>query len=270
MPGSKKDTKKEKPKKEPKILSSQVEDRIKALAKNHPAEETKKDVADQKEMHITHEEETKKVTKDTAVVTDTENANDSPVKEEEPQETAAEADTSEIPVVQSESLFARSLAPIIIGIVVGILTAGSIIYFYNSQTGESSGKITPTPSISETPTNTPAPTSIVDDLSLYDITVLNGSGISGEAARLESILQTAGFSVLEIGNAANSSFTTTIIQAKEGVPSGFIGQLQEILSKTYSVSLSSVPLAENEDTDVIITIGSLEASPASTSATPTP
>ncbi|MBI2029771.1 LytR C-terminal domain-containing protein, partial [Candidatus Gottesmanbacteria bacterium] len=136
--------------------------------------------------------------------------------------------------------------------------------------GGSSEKVTPTPSLTEAPTNTPAPTSIVDDLSLYDITVLNGSGISGEAASLESTLQTAGFSVLEIGNAANSSFTTTIIQAKEGVPSGFIGQLQEILSKTYAVSLSSVPLAENEDTDVIITIGSLEASSASTSATPTP
>lgn len=300
MPGSKKETaKKEKPKvqakkatekpakKDPKFLTQQVEDRIKALAQNNGAEEDK---SDKKEMHVTHEEETKKVTKDTASIV---NANEEVTSEEtqeaenkehkeahvhtkdegeaEKENLEVEETSDDIPVVQSESLFARSIAPVIIGIFVGVLTAGSIIFFYNNQTGKSGNNVTPTPSVSETPTVVPSPTSsVVDDLTLYDITVLNGSGISGKAASVESFLEGKGFSVLEIGNAANSNFTTTIIQAKEAVPSGFIGKLQEALSESYSVSLNSVSLDEGEDSDVIVTIGSLAASESSASATPTP
>lgn len=311
MPSSKKETKKTKekettkpvrseekstPKKDPKVLSQSVEERIKELAKKKDEDDIPKKndkeqedekvntkVAQANDSKDTEEEKTS----DTKTADSQSSDEDIPsVKKEETQfssskdtddlakaeeKTSDEDSESDVEVVQSDSLFSRSIAPILIGIIVGVLTAGSIILFYNNKNKIAFGGPTPTPTIEESPTPEPTSTpSIIDDLTLYDITVLNGSGISGQAADVETLLEDEGFSVLDIGNASTSDFTDTIIQTKEGVPQTFIDNLEQVLSSTFSVEINSVPLSESAESDVVVTIGSLEAQSSSPSATPTP
>ncbi len=320
MSSSKKETKKSKiketsksdqpeekttPKKDPKVLSQEVEEKIKALAdKNTEDDSPKKEISDDNKTDKNEEETTKDSkaseiedkpveekkadSKTSTADTDSEKTEIPPYKKAEHLEDDKENDTDEelpeankdndssdsegeedeISVVQSDSLFSRSIAPILIGIVVGVITAGSIIFFYNSRNNLALGP-TPTPTEAESPTPEPTSTpSIIDDLTLYDITVLNGSGTSGEAAKIELLLEDKGFSVLDVGNAANSNFTYTIIQAKEGVPQTFIDKLKSILSETYTVEVNDILLNKGEESDVIVTIGSLEAEVSTTSATP--
>lgn len=52
----------------------------------------------------------------------------------------------------------------------------------------------------------------------FQIEILNGNGIAGDANRVKTILGDQGFVVANIGNAINSNFVTTEINAKESVP----------------------------------------------------
>ena len=295
------------PKKDPKVLSQEVEEKIKALAnKNAEDDSPKKEIPDDSKTDKSEEETTKDSivsktedkpveekkadSKTSTADTDSEETGIPPYKKAEHLEddkendadeelpeankdndsSDSEGEEDEISIVQSDSLFSRSIGPILIGIVVGVLTAGSIIFFYNSRNNLALGPTpTPTEAVSQTPEPTSTP-SIIDDLALYDIIVLNGSGTSGEAARIESLLEDKGFSVLDVGNAANSNFTDTIIQTKEGVPQTFIDKLESVLSETYTVEVNDILLDEDEESDVIVIIGSLEAKVSTTSATPTP
>ncbi len=197
-------------------------------------------------------------------------------KEEENEVIIEEVPIKEVKVEEIGSLFTRSIVPIIIGIVVGILTAVSIILYYNSKTGnifQSSEEIlTPTPSaaISQTPLSEKESTSsaelMVRDLTLYDIQVLNGSGKGGEAGKLEKALKEKGFSVLEIGNADNSNYEKTIIEVKKDVSEDYVKKLKEFVATRLLVGETKM-LSESSDVDIIITVGRNEAT---TSATPTP
>jgi hypothetical protein len=109
---------------------------------------------------------------------------------------------------------------------------------------------TPTPEPSKTPTPKPV------DLSSYTIRVLNGSGVTGEAGKLQKALDAVGFKVGDTGNADNSSYTKTIISANDKVDKSYLEKLRETLSKTYMVDeqIKTIPAAGGAD--VVVTIGS--------------
>lgn len=116
----------------------------------------------------------------------------------------------------------------------------------------------PTPTLE--PTEEPTPTEAPVDLEAYTIKVLNGSGITGEAAKTKTALIDAGFKVGTTGNADNSDYTQTVISVKKSVPEGYVKQLKEQLEKSYSVEPSVETLSDNpEGIDVVVTIGSMGA-----------
>lgn len=107
-----------------------------------------------------------------------------------------------------------------------------------------------TPAISVAPTEAPEEV----DKSAYSITVLNGSGISGEAAKAQLLLEDGAFEVLDIGNANESNVEKTIIAAKNDVDKDYLKALKETLSKSYKLGEDET-LEDDEDDDVVVTIG---------------
>lgn len=92
----------------------------------------------------------------------------------------------------------------------------------------------------------------------YTIEVLNGSGISGEAARVKGILEKEGFTVSSTGNADKSDFEETTISAKSSVEKEWIDLLKTALGTSVVVS-EPTSLDDTESADVIVTVGSKKA-----------
>lgn len=89
----------------------------------------------------------------------------------------------------------------------------------------------------------------------YTIEVLNGSGISGEAARVKGILEKEGFTVSSTGNADKSDLEETTIQTKSSVAKEWIDLLKTALGTSVVVS-EPTSLDDTESADVIVTVGS--------------
>lgn len=115
------------------------------------------------------------------------------------------------------------------------------------------------PTLTPMPTPTATPTPVPVNLKQFSIEVLNGSGITGQAAKAQSALTTDGYSVSSTGNAANSNFTTTEIAAKKSVDSAYITKLEQDLGKTYVVNTTIQTLSDTNTTDVTVTLGSQTA-----------
>lgn len=131
------------------------------------------------------------------------------------------------------------------------LLAGIFIYKQGVNKGEEINVVTLTP----TPTVAPEPSKAEIDLSKYKIEILNGSEIDGEAGKQKDNLEGEGFKVSSIGNAENSDYTKTIIQAKEDVDKDFLDKLKSVLEKSFVVG-ETEGLSEDADSDVIVIIGS--------------
>lgn len=141
----------------------------------------------------------------------------------------------------------------VIAAVIGFAIVGAYLYFKSGYTVNISKKGEANKSI-VVPTTEPTPTPKKVDKSKYQIEVLNGSGIAGEAANVQEILEDAGFSVGAIGNADSSSYTDTVIAANEDVEEEFINELKETLEKRGPVEVEE--LSSEEDGDVVVTAGS--------------
>lgn len=191
-------------------------------------------------------------------------------KEETPTETETEENipVAEVKVEEGNSSLVRSVILVVIGVFVGAATATAIIIFYNKMI-EPKQKITvPSPTVAVSPAQSEEKGAsdsgkITDDLALYDIKVLNGSGKGGEAGRTEKLLKAKGYSVLEIGNADKSDYTKTIIQAKKKVPQAFLDNLKKVLAEQFEIDEAQT-LEDKEETEIIVIVGS------SPSAKPSP
>lgn len=118
--------------------------------------------------------------------------------------------------------------------------------------------------ISQKTDNTPPVTQNVPpkpqlNLADYSVSVLNGSGKTGVAAKTREMLEAAGFKVERAGNAKTSGFDYTLIEAKRNVPSEFITKLSETLAKSYQLASASGTLDASASADVVVTVGSLLA-----------
>lgn len=143
-----------------------------------------------------------------------------------------------------------------VAIIVGAL-AGGVFYFLNSV-NKNAPSATPTPIASSAPTPTSSPSATID-LSKYQIKVLNGSGIAGEAGKVQNLLTTAGFKVSGTGNAGSYDFTDTVLQTRTGIDQAFVTKLSETLSKTHSVDPKIQTLPAGETSDVVVIVGSSKA-----------
>lgn len=108
-----------------------------------------------------------------------------------------------------------------------------------------------------TPTPTEAPEAVAKDT--YEIVILNGSGVSGEAGRVKTSLEEEEYKVGSTGNADNSDYTETVVQVKEEVNTAWVDELVSLLKQTYVVA--EVETAEEDaENDVTVIIGSEKAS----------
>lgn len=113
----------------------------------------------------------------------------------------------------------------------------------------------PTASVSTTPSQTQSTPSAEIDLSLYTVSVLNGSGIEGEATRFSDILKENGYNVVNIGNADSATYEKTEVRHKKDVPNDVILGLDKIINSLYDFSISA-NLETDSESDIIIIIGS--------------
>lgn len=143
------------------------------------------------------------------------------------------------------------------------LAGGGLFYFreevIKKTVKQDEPSLKPSPSIrvvvSVTPSEATESASVKIDFSKYGIKVLNGSGISGEAAKVRDVLEEEKFVVEEIGNAESTDIKETIVKVKKDVSKEFLTKLKEVLKKTHFLGLDET-LDESEDEDIVIIIGS--------------
>lgn len=140
--------------------------------------------------------------------------------------------------------------PILSIFIIVLLLMGGIFIYRNNMKSEKVNVVT----ISPTPTVMAEPTKAID-LSKYEIQILNGSEVEGEAGRQRTNLEEEGFTISSVGNAAESNYTETIIQAKKEVGKAFLDKLKSVLEKSFVVG-ETEELPQDDDSDVIIIIGS--------------
>src|SRR3989344_92511 len=135
------------------------------------------------------------------------------------------------------------IVPVIL--LLSVLTAGVLIF---NQGSKKETLTTPEPSI--TPTPEASPSAVPVDVTLYKIKILNGSGIKGEAARMQDVLEAENFVVSSVGNAQTADYTDTIIEAKAGTPKGFIDKIKEFLRNDFVIA-EGERLEETVDIDLV-------------------
>jgi|SRR6185369_2741312 len=148
----------------------------------------------------------------------------------------------------------------LVAFVIGLVCIAGI-YYFTAGTSENKGIAIPNiiAKPTPTPTQTPTPTPKQLDLSTYDIQVLNGSGVTGQAAKVKTDLTSAGFSVTKTGNADTSDYEKTVIEAKKGTDDAYLKELIATLKKSYAIDSNIVTLKASETSDVIVIIGSTTA-----------
>jgi hypothetical protein len=183
-----------------------------------------------------------------------------PVKEET--ETEVESDTTEDESLSSFS-WKKVFLYTIIAAGLGFLILGGVFFLYKNANlnflNQAEKKEIVLPSI------TPKPTAVKVDKEAYEIQVLNGSGIEGEAASVQELLEDEGFKVGAIGNADNSDYTKTQILATEDVENEYTDELQKALEKRGPVEVEKAPSTQTEK--VVVIVGNLTTEEE---ATPTP
>lgn len=151
-------------------------------------------------------------------------------------------------------------------LLIGGLVVGGFFYYKSKVGGESAGGVTetsqPTSAPEATVTPTPSEEFKLDELK---VNILNGSGIPGEAGKVQALLEEAGFADFKAGNADNYSYTITEVSLKEGVSGAAFDAVKEALDE-YNVVKQEDTLAEDSEFDVEIIVGTKKAA---TSPTPT-
>jgi hypothetical protein len=192
------------------------------------------------------------------------------VGNEEPQKTesAVKEEIVEEPVKQEEEKPQKESSFNILWILIpgmlllGLLIGGIFAYVFgiqkisDSQKSNTSGtqNITVEPTVPPTTKPTASPSA---SLSKYKIKILNGSGIKGEASKVQDLLEKAGFTVSSTGNASSYDFTKTQISVVKDTDPVFIQALVKILSKNYT--LADPKTATSQAQPVIVTVGNLKA-----------
>lgn len=141
--------------------------------------------------------------------------------------------------------------PILFIFIIALTLLGGIFVY---KQGMNKGTQVNVVTLSPTPTVMPRPT-IALNLSKYPIQILNGSGVEGEAGRQKTNLEGEGFTVSSIGNADNSDYIKTIIQAKKEVDQAYLNKLKSVLEESFVVG-EVEELPEDADSSVILILGS--------------
>ncbi|MDP2638505.1 MAG: LytR C-terminal domain-containing protein [Candidatus Levybacteria bacterium] len=144
--------------------------------------------------------------------------------------------------------------PILFVFVISLAMLGGI-FLYRQSSNKAEDVNVVSLSLTPTPTVAVEPTVVEVDLSNYKIEVLNGSEVAGEAGRQQANLEEEGFVVSSVGNANNSDYKKTIIQAKSDVEPAFLEKLKSFLEASFILG-ELEELSDDADSDVIVILGS--------------
>lgn len=143
--------------------------------------------------------------------------------------------------------------PILFIFVVALILLVGIFLYKQDQNKSTTAEKVNVASLSPTPASTPEPPKEVD-LSKYEIQILNGSGVTGEAGRQREVLEEEGFVISSVGNADNSDFSDTIIQAKKEVEKEFLDKLKSVLEISFTLG-ETEELSEDASVSIVIILG---------------
>jgi len=147
-----------------------------------------------------------------------------------------------------KSLFVWAL----IVIAVAILTGLGLLVAVRGPESITSMFVAPTQT--PTPTLTPTPTSVAPNRADITVEVLNGSGISGAAAKMQEYLEGKGYDVGRAGNADTSDYEETELHVKSQSQE-FLSLLEDDISEGYTVGSASADLEEDSDYDAQVIVG---------------
>lgn len=147
------------------------------------------------------------------------------------------------------------LPKVLFFVVVTLLLIGIILIFLSLNV-KNKGSMKQTNTVTVRPTQIPSPTSLpVPEPSEYSVVILNGSGISGEASKIRTLLTDADYSVTSIGNATSSAYLETVIQTTPEVSKEWVSELRTLLLDTYETVIVE-ELNEDSDLEVVLLLGS--------------
>ncbi|KKU08879.1 MAG: Transcriptional regulator [Candidatus Woesebacteria bacterium GW2011_GWB1_45_5] len=235
-----------------------VEEGVEDKTEEKEKEETQETPTTQTEEKPKEEEE--KVTDLTAEPVS--EASDVP---ETPSSSWAEETTSTPPSDNTVTIsLSKKLFWLFLFLIVGALVVGGFFY-YKSKVGEDPTGTTESPQATTSPEATATPTPAEEvKLDSLKVNILNGSGIPGEAGKVQALLEEAGFAEFETGNADNYNYTITEVTLKKGVSSAAFDAVKEALDE-YNVVKQEDTLDEDSESDVEIVTGTKKAA---TSPTP--
>lgn len=165
---------------------------------------------------------------------------------------------------------AKTLLIVGILILVGIL--GFVIFKSASKKSETI-LLEPTPfdnlttdQTEATPVATPTPAAVTADKTKIKIQIQNGTGITGEAAYLETQLKTLGYTDISLGNSAVQNLTVTQVS----YASSLAGSVSTELTAKLNTIYQSITNSSSTGTiyDVVIVTGLRKGATAKPSASP--
>ncbi len=166
----------------------------------------------------------------------------------------SDEDTSRLEIknpspVISQSSLAKKIVIILTFciLVVVVLIISRQIWFPSDDS-----QLDPTASTTTTVIPTATPTINFDSLKIQ---VLNGSGISGEAAKVTGLLSQNKFKIADTGNAINYDFVKTEIKIKKSIPNSVTDLLLKSLEKEYIATISATKLDDSDEYDIKIITG---------------
>lgn len=142
---------------------------------------------------------------------------------------------------------------IVVFTLLGALAGGVGIYLQDRRPDSAPLPAALTPLASPTVSVSPTPEV---ELSRADLTIqiLNGSGLTGAAAKAKDYLEELGYGVDTVGNASSTNFSTTQIAIKDS-KKAYLSLLTKDLGEKYTLADKTETLDEDGQYDVVITLG---------------
>lgn len=166
----------------------------------------------------------------------------------------------------------KSRFPVALVIIVVVLIIGGGVYFFLRSRSNTGPEASPTPFVRglTSPTTLPAETTApeVVDRGEVSISVLNGSGIAGEAAYLQGKLADLGYTEIDTGNASNQDNETTRVTFSTDLSEATIDEITEELESIYKKVSADTSSSQEVGVEVITGLRKGQTPIPEASATP--
>lgn len=150
-----------------------------------------------------------------------------------------------------------SAAPVflwaIIIIAVALLTGGMLLVVVSGLPKLPTMFAKPTPTPTPAPP-TPTPTPAAPQRSDIKVQVLNGGGTPGSAGKAKTFLEEKGYTVADVGNTSEYTYTKTEILVKPG-KGAYLEFLKADLADEYTIGTAAATLSEDVSFDAQVIVG---------------